>query len=95
MFDRTVVDRNDLLRGLHSAFCLVCVLRSARKMSMRDQYQTKAAEFQARALCESNQMTRHHFDTMAKDYLQLAELATQIDSLNNELPKIANSDRKQ
>jgi hypothetical protein len=56
-------------------------------MSMRDQYRTKAAEFQARALRESNQMTRHHFDTMAKDYLQLAELATQIDSLNSEQPK--------
>jgi hypothetical protein len=64
-------------------------------MSMRDQYRTKAAEFQARALCESNQMTRRHFDTMAKDFLQLAELATQIDSLNSELPKIGNSDRKQ
>jgi hypothetical protein len=64
-------------------------------MSMRDQYRTKAAEFQARALRESNQLTRHHFDTMAKDYLQLAELATQIDSLNSEQPKIGNSDRKQ
>jgi hypothetical protein len=40
-------------------------------------------------------MTRHHFDTMAKDYLQLVELATQIDSLNSEQPKIGNSDRKQ
>jgi hypothetical protein len=63
-------------------------------MSMRDQYRTKAAEFQARALCEANQMTRHHFDTMAKDYMQLAELTAQIDSLQ-ELPKIGNSDRKQ
>jgi hypothetical protein len=63
-------------------------------MSMTDQYRTKAAEFQARAVCESNQMTRTHFDTMAKEYLQLAELAAQIDSLN-ELPKIGNSDWKQ
>jgi hypothetical protein len=63
-------------------------------MSMRDQYRTKAAEFQARALCASNQMTRHHFDTMAKDYSQLADLAAQIDSLD-ELPQIGNSDRKQ
>jgi hypothetical protein len=63
-------------------------------MSMRDQYRTKAAEFQARALCESNQMTRYHFDTMAQDYLQLAELAAQIDSLD-ELPKTVNSDWKQ
>jgi hypothetical protein len=31
---------------------------------------------------------------MAKDYLQLAELAAQIDSLD-ELPKIGNSDWKQ
>jgi hypothetical protein len=63
-------------------------------MSMRDEYRTKAAEFQARALCESNQMTRYHFDTMAKDYLQLAELAAQIDSLD-QLPKTGNSDWKQ
>jgi hypothetical protein len=63
-------------------------------MSMRDEYRTKAAEFQARALCESNQMTRYHFDTMARDYLQLAELAAQIDSLD-ELPKMAKSDWKQ
>jgi len=58
-------------------------------MSMRDQYRTKAAEFQARALFEANQLARHHFDTMAKDYLQLADLAAQIDSLN-ELPKNSN-----
>jgi hypothetical protein len=63
-------------------------------MSMRDQYRTKAAEFQARALCESNLMTRHHFGTMAKDYLQLAELAAQIDSLD-QLPRTGNSDWKQ
>jgi hypothetical protein len=50
-------------------------------MSMRDEYRTKAAEFQARALCESNEMTRLHFDNLAKDYLQLAELAAQIDNL--------------
>jgi len=62
-------------------------------MSMTDQYRTKAAEFQVRALCESNLMTRHHFDTMAKHYLQLAELTAQIDSLQ-ELP-VGNSDRKQ
>src|SRR5215468_10866661 len=42
---------------------------------------TKAAEFQARALCEANEMTRLHFDNLAKDYLQLAELAAQIDNL--------------
>jgi hypothetical protein len=63
-------------------------------MSMRDQYRTKAAEFQARAICSSDQMARHHFDTMAKDYLQLAELEAQIDGLH-DLPKIRNSDWKQ
>ena len=63
-------------------------------MSMRDQYRTKAAEFQARALCASDQMARHHFDTMAKNYLQLAELEAHIGCLH-ELPKIGNSDRKQ
>jgi hypothetical protein len=63
-------------------------------MSMRDQYRTKPAEFQARAICASDQMTRHHFDTMAKNYLQLAELEAQIDCLH-ELPKIRNSDWKQ
>ena len=35
-------------------------------MSMRDQYRTKAAEFQARSRGASNQMTRDHFDTMAQ-----------------------------
>ncbi|HET8966689.1 MAG TPA: hypothetical protein VFN20_10770 [Candidatus Acidoferrum sp.] len=63
-------------------------------MSMRDQYRTKAAEFQARALCEANQMTRHHFDTMARDYMKLAELEAQIACLH-ELPNIGNSDKKQ
>jgi hypothetical protein len=61
---------------------------------MRDQYRTKAAEFQARALCEANQMTRHHFDTMARDYMKLAELEAQIACLR-ELPNIGNSDKKQ
>jgi hypothetical protein len=35
-----------------------------------------------------------NFDSLPKDYLQLAELAGQIDSLY-ELPRIENSDRKQ
>jgi hypothetical protein len=48
-------------------------------MTMRDQYLTKAAEFQARAFCESNQGNRFHFESMAKEYSQLAELTTKID----------------
>jgi hypothetical protein len=48
-------------------------------MSMRDEYRTKAAEFQARARCESDGMTRLHFESLAKDYVRLAELAAQVD----------------
>jgi len=50
-------------------------------MSMRDQYRTKAAEFQARATCACNQTERHHFESMAEHYLQLAQLEAQIDCL--------------
>ena len=48
-------------------------------MTMRDQYLSKAAEFQARALCESNQGNRLHFESMAKEYSKLAELTSKID----------------
>jgi hypothetical protein len=48
-------------------------------MTIRDQYLTKAVEFQARALCESNQGNRFHFESMAKEYAQLAELTSKID----------------
>jgi hypothetical protein len=65
---------NDLLKGLHSAFAMYASVRVFAHV-------TKAAEFQARALCEANEMTRLHFDNLAKDYLQLAELAAQIDNL--------------
>ena len=63
-------------------------------MSVSDQYRTKAAEFQARAFCESNQIARYHFDTMAQNYLQLADLAAQIDSLDG-LPKTGDLNWKQ
>jgi len=59
-------------------------MRKVFPMSMRDQYRTKAAEFQARALCESDRMTRLHFENLAKDYMRLAELAdrnAQIDAI--------------
>jgi|GEM_PF-2276285 hypothetical protein len=52
-------------------------------MSMRDEYRTRAAEFQARALCTSDETARHHFNTMADHYLQLAELERQIDCLRD------------
>jgi len=48
-------------------------------MTMRDQYLTKAADFQAWAFCESTQGNRFHFESMAKEYSQLAELTTKID----------------
>ena len=44
-------------------------------MTMRDEYRTKAAEFQARAACESDRTTRLHFEILASDYERLAELA--------------------
>jgi hypothetical protein len=57
---------------------------------MRDHYLTKAAEFHARALCESDRMTRLHFESLEKDYARLAELASQIDLIYKR-PKIDNS----
>jgi len=56
---------------------------------MRDEYRTKAAEFQARARCESDGMTRLHFESLARDYEQLAVLAAQVDVIKR--PKIDNS----
>ena len=61
-------------------------------MSMRDHYRTKAAEFQARAFCESDQITRVHFESLAKDYVRLAELAAQVDLIYRR-PKIDNSQK--
>jgi hypothetical protein len=65
-------------------------------MTMRDEYRTKAAEFQARARCASDGMTRLHFESLAKDYVRLAELAdrnAQID-LIYERPPSRNSNSK-
>jgi hypothetical protein len=59
-------------------------------MSMRDEYRTKAAEFQARARGASDGMTRLHFESLAKDYVRLAELAAQVDLIYKR-PKIDNS----
>jgi len=44
-------------------------------MDMRDEYRTKAAEFEARARSESDRPTRLHFESLANDYQRLAELA--------------------
>jgi hypothetical protein len=44
-------------------------------MTMRDEYRTKAAEFEARARRESDRTTRLHFESLANDYQRLAELA--------------------
>jgi hypothetical protein len=59
-------------------------------MSVRDEYRTKAAEFQARALSESDRMTALHFESLAKDYARLAEMAAQVDLIYKR-PKIDNS----
>jgi len=56
-------------------------------MSMRDEYRTRAAQFQARALCMSDENARHHFNAMADRYLQLAELERQIDCLRDATQK--------
>jgi hypothetical protein len=47
-------------------------------MSMRDEYRTKAAEFQARARGAPDGMTRLHFESLARDYEQLERLAAQV-----------------
>jgi hypothetical protein len=59
-------------------------------MSMRDEYRTKAAEFRARARCESDGMTRLHFESLARDYERLAVLAAQV-AVIYKRPKIDNS----
>jgi hypothetical protein len=56
-------------------------------MSMRDEYRTKAAEFQARALSMSDENARHHFNSMADRYLQLAEIERQLDCLRDVTQK--------
>jgi hypothetical protein len=64
-------------------------------MTMRDEYRTKAAEFQARAACESDRTTRLHFESLASDYQRLAELAdrnVQLDLIYKRRPH--NQDRK-
>jgi hypothetical protein len=44
-------------------------------MTMRDHYRTRAAEFHARARTESDEMTRRQYESLAKQYLRLAERA--------------------
>jgi len=61
-------------------------------MTMKDEYLTKAAVFQARARCEADRMTRLHFESLASDYEQLAQVAAQVDVIYKR-PKI-NSSRK-
>ena len=64
-------------------------------MTMRDEYRTKAAEFQARAACESDRTTRLHFESLANDYQRLAELAdrnAQLDLIYKRRPH--NPERK-
>jgi hypothetical protein len=66
------------------------------RMSMRDEHRTKAAEYEARALSESDRGTRLHFESLARDYLRLAELAdrnAQIDLIYERPPRKSNSRR--
>ena len=59
-------------------------------MTMRDEYRTKAAEFQARAAGESDRTTRLHFESLANDYQRLAKLAdrnAQIDLIYTRRPR--------
>ena len=75
-------------KDLHFAFILDASVGAP--MSMRDEYRTKAVEFQARARCESDGRARFHFESLARDYLRLAELAVQVDAIYKR-PKIDNS----
>ena len=44
-------------------------------MSMRDHYLTRAGEFHARARNEYDGQTRYEYETLARQYLRLAEQA--------------------
>jgi len=43
------------------------------QMSMRYHYLTRAAELQARARMESNEMDRREYENLARQFLRLAE----------------------
>ena len=45
------------------------------QMSMRYHYLTRAAELQARARMESNEMDRREYENLARQFLRLAEQA--------------------
>jgi hypothetical protein len=51
-------------------------------MSMRDQYRTRVAEFQARARIESDSMIRRQYETLAKGYSLLAERVGRYDIID-------------
>jgi hypothetical protein len=55
-------------------------------MTMRDEYRTKAAEFEARARIESDRTTRLHFESLANDYQCLAELADRNEQIYKRRP---------
>jgi hypothetical protein len=56
------------------------------RMSMRDEYRTKAAEYEARALSESDRGARLHFES-------LADRNAQIDLIYEPQPRKSNSRR--
>jgi len=45
-------------------------------MSMRDHYLTRAAEFQARARNEPDELKRREYEILARQFLHLAEEAS-------------------
>jgi hypothetical protein len=55
-------------------------------MTMRDEYRTKAAEFEARARIESDRTTRLHFKSLANDYQCLADLADRNEQIYKRRP---------
>jgi len=61
-------------KNLHLPFSM-CAFVKVCHMSMREEYQTKAAEYHARATGECNPMTRMYFQTLANEYTRLAEQA--------------------
>jgi hypothetical protein len=63
----------------HYTFFVPVPKYSVCKMSMRDQYRTRAAEFQARAAIECDAGARHEYENLARHYSSLAEQAGRND----------------
>ena len=62
-------------------------------MSMRYHYLTRAAELQARARVESNEMDRREYENLARQFLRLAEQAGRNDGYRPDLQASATEDQ--